>query len=241
MINVKISERITIFARPTKAILNEVKNLFGQPCFFATAWAGSPSEIKQSVSLNVKKIFVFILLLLALSACRSNDEKAVCALARRVMGPQARGIVFEQVSASEDSYELRQKGNNILIRGNNANSMAVGLNRYIQEYCLADVSWYHYNPVELPSVLPPVPEPVTGKAEIPIRFFLNYCTLGYTMPWWQWEEWERFIDWMALNGVNMPLAITGEEAVWLQMGWLFLSKNWTHPGAGSLPARHGLG
>ena len=162
----------------------------------------------------MKKIYLFILLLLAFSACKSDDEKAVGALARRVMGPQARGIAFEQVSASEDCYELRQKGNRILIRGNNANSMAVGLNRYIQEYCLADVSWYHYNPVELPSVLPPVPEPVTGKAEIPIRFFLNYCTLGYTMPWWQWEEWERFIDWMALNGVNMPLAITGEEAVW---------------------------
>ena len=162
----------------------------------------------------MKKIFLFVLFLLLLSACRSDDEKAALALARRVMGPQAGGIVFERISASEDCYELRQKGNKVLIRGNNANSMAVGLNRYIQEYCLADVSWYHYNPVELPPVLPSVPEPVTGKAEMPIRFFLNYCTLGYTMPWWQWEEWERFIDWMALNGVNMPLAITGEEAVW---------------------------
>ena len=162
----------------------------------------------------MKKILLFVLFLLLLSACRSDDEKAALALARRVMGPQASGIAFERISASEDCYELRQKGNKVLIRGNNANSMAVGLNRYIQEYCLADVSWYHYNPVELPPVLPSVPEPVTGKAEMPIRFFLNYCTLGYTMPWWQWEEWERFIDWMALNGVNMPLAITGEEAVW---------------------------
>ncbi|MCR5518785.1 MAG: alpha-N-acetylglucosaminidase, partial [Bacteroidales bacterium] len=42
----------------------------------------------------------------------------------------------------------------------------------------------------------------------------NYCTFGYTMPWWTWKQWERFIDWMALNGVNMPLAITGQEAVW---------------------------
>nr|MCR4910643.1 alpha-N-acetylglucosaminidase [Bacteroidales bacterium] len=40
------------------------------------------------------------------------------------------------------------------------------------------------------------------------------CTFGYTMAWWKWEQWERFIDWMALNGVNMPLAITGQEAVW---------------------------
>ena len=37
------------------------------------------------------------------------------------------------------------------------------------------------------------------------------------MTWWQWEDWERFIDWMALNGVNMPLAITGQEAIWYKV------------------------
>ena len=45
----------------------------------------------------MKKIFLFALLLLAFSACRSEDEKAASVLAGRVMGPQARGIVFEQV------------------------------------------------------------------------------------------------------------------------------------------------
>ena len=40
----------------------------------------------------MKKIFLFVLFLLLLSACRSDDEKAVVALARRVMGPQASGI-----------------------------------------------------------------------------------------------------------------------------------------------------
>lgn len=72
----------------------------------------------------MKKFCLFVALLLALSACRSADEKAAGALARRVMGPQARNIVFEQVSASEDSYELLQKGDKVLIRGNNANSIA---------------------------------------------------------------------------------------------------------------------
>ncbi len=34
------------------------------------------------------------------------------------------------------------------------------------------------------------------------------------MPFWDWQQWEWLIDWMALNGVNMPLAVTGQEAVW---------------------------
>lgn len=29
------------------------------------------------------------------------------------------------------------------------------------------------------------------------------------MAWWDWGRWEREIDWMALNGINLPLALTG--------------------------------
>ena len=161
-----------------------------------------------------KKLLVFLALCLSLMSFRTADERAAEALARRVMGSKASVVVFKQTDSKTDSYELLQQGNKVLIRGNNANSMAVGLNRYIQQYCLANVSWYHFNPVELPRVMPRVPHKVSGKVELPIRFFLNYCTFGYTMPWWKWRQWERFIDWMALNGVNMPLAITGQEAVW---------------------------
>lgn len=32
--------------------------------------------------------------------------------------------------------------------------------------------------------------------------------------WWDWKRWEKEIDWMALQGVNLPLAFTGQEAIW---------------------------
>ena len=32
--------------------------------------------------------------------------------------------------------------------------------------------------------------------------------------WWQWPDWERHIDWMALTGVTLPLAFTGQEDIW---------------------------
>ena len=50
------------------------------------------------------------------------------------------------------------------------------------------------------------------------RYFLNYCCFGYSLPWWDWAQWERLIDWMALNGINAPLAVTGQEAVWQAVG-----------------------
>ena len=33
------------------------------------------------------------------------------------------------------------------------------------------------------------------------------------MVWWDWERWQREIDWMAMSGINLPLAFTGQEAV----------------------------
>ncbi|WP_431216904.1 alpha-N-acetylglucosaminidase TIM-barrel domain-containing protein [Puia sp. P3] len=37
------------------------------------------------------------------------------------------------------------------------------------------------------------------------------------MSWWDWDRWQQEIDWMALHGINMPLAITGEEYTWYQV------------------------
>ena len=114
----------------------------------------------------------------------------------------------------KDVFTLEGVDGKVIIGGNNAGSMAVGLNRYLNRYCMTTVSWYADVPVELPRVLPDVPAGERVTARVPQRFFLNYCTWGYTMPFWQWRDWERLIDWMALNGVNLPLAITGQEAVW---------------------------
>lgn len=38
--------------------------------------------------------------------------------------------------------------------------------------------------------------------------------MSYSSAWWQWPRWEREIDWMAMNGINLPLAFTGQETIW---------------------------
>ncbi|XP_010257140.1 PREDICTED: alpha-N-acetylglucosaminidase isoform X2 [Nelumbo nucifera] len=44
--------------------------------------------------------------------------------------------------------------------------------------------------------------------------------------WWDWERWEKEIDWMALQGVNLPLAFTGQETIWQKVLENFnISKN----------------
>ena len=49
------------------------------------------------------------------------------------------------------------------------------------------------------------------------RYYQNVCTFSYSSVWWNWTRWQREIDWMALNGINLPLAFTGQEAIWQRM------------------------
>lgn len=57
---------------------------------------------------------------------------------------------------------------------------------------------------------------------VPYHYYMNVCTFGYTTPYWDWERWQKEIDWMALHGINMPLALVGNEAisarVWKKFG-----------------------
>ena len=147
------------------------------------------------------------------------DEKAASRLAERIVPEYAAEIRFIQTEDSLDVFELVTEDGKLTIKGNNANSMAAGLNHYLKNFCDVTVSWHAFDPVEYPEKMPTVDSPVRVEARTQERFFLNYCTYGYTMPWWKWEDWERLIDWMALNGVTMPLATTGQEAIWQKI-WM---------------------
>uniref|UniRef100_A0A4W3HRA3 Alpha-N-acetylglucosaminidase n=1 Tax=Callorhinchus milii TaxID=7868 RepID=A0A4W3HRA3_CALMI len=63
---------------------------------------------------------------------------------------------------------------------------------------------------------------------VPLRFryYQNVCASSYSFVWWDWKRWEKEIDWMALSGINLPLAFTGQEAIW-QRVYLSLGLNQT--------------
>ena len=168
----------------------------------------------------MNKILKFCILLLGaalISSCGNSAVEAASSLTSRIAPQYSGKITFRQIPGGADSYEFFTRGGQLIIKGGNSNAMAVGLNRYLKEYCLAEVSWMADEPVTLPEAMPSVEGRVCGKALVKDRFFLNYCTYGYTMPYWKWNEWERLIDWMALNGVNMAFATTGQESVWYEV------------------------
>ena len=168
----------------------------------------------------MKKYFLCLLYFLPLTGLtQSSDIIAAGELAKRIAPAYSGRIVFENITGDkkEDIYEMEFQNGKLVIKGNSINAMAVGLNDYLRNYCHADVSWYRNEGIHLPLTMPVIPEKISKEARCKERFFLNYCTFGYTMPWWHWNDWQWFIDWMSLNGINMPLAITGQEAIWYKV------------------------
>ncbi|UDQ98478.1 alpha-N-acetylglucosaminidase TIM-barrel domain-containing protein [Lentisphaerota bacterium WC36G] len=117
-------------------------------------------------------------------------------------------------NAKIDSFTLSDGDNStVIIEANSPLSATVGFNHYLKYYCNITISWDVDVVVPKVKILPKIGKKFSKKTTAKNRFFLNYCTYGYTLPYWKWREWERLIDWMALNGVNMPLAMTGLEKV----------------------------
>ena len=149
---------------------------------------------------------------------RTPAEAAARALAGRLLPDRAEDFVFEEIAPEEgrDVFEVESRGGRIVIRGSNGVAMASGLNWYLKTVCRCLVS-VAGDQLSVPAPLPPVHEKVRVRTPYEARYFFNYCTFSYTMAWWDWPRWERMIDWLALNGVNMPLAVTGQEAVWVEV------------------------
>jgi len=140
---------------------------------------------------------------------------AARALIQRIVRNHSSRFVVEVVppDGGSDLFEVEDRDGKIVLRGNNGVAIASALNWYLKYRAQRQVSWGGDN-LELPARLPVVGEKVRRVSPYPRRAYLNYCTFSYTMAWWDWSRWEREIDWMALHGINMPLAITGQEAVW---------------------------
>ncbi|KOC65302.1 Alpha-N-acetylglucosaminidase, partial [Habropoda laboriosa] len=97
------------------------------------------------------------------------------------------------------------------ILGSSGVAAAWGLHYYLKNYRNDHISW-EGNQIGPYSDLPDVYEQITSNDRF--RYYQNVCSFGYTSAWWQWDHWERHIDWMALNGINLALAFNGQEAIW---------------------------
>lgn len=141
---------------------------------------------------------------------------------------EVKGIIRRQVGAAYvnwftfaladdpdgyDYFTLEDAGGKIKVTGNSGVSLATGVNHYLKYFCNAHISQVG-NQVNMPSAVVPVGTAVHKETKYHTRYAYNYCTHSYSMAFWGADEWRNELDWLALNGVNLVLDITGQEEVW---------------------------
>jgi hypothetical protein len=162
------------------------------------------------------KQFLLILLACLCFPFAQLWSNPVNGLLERIDPGASKKFIIQVKKGQSDFFELDQKGDKVVIRGNNYVNIATGLNWYLKYYAGIHLSWNGMT-AELPESLPKVSTPVRKETNLSLRYDFNYCTYSYTMAFWDWKRWEKEIDWMALHGINLPLAVVGQECVWKNM------------------------
>jgi alpha-N-acetylglucosaminidase len=124
-------------------------------------------------------------------------------------------MLQDDTAPAYPTYEIEASGGKVDVRGTSAVAICRGVYTYLREQCGAMITWSGKH-LELPS---PLPSLARQRVVCPYQHvqYLNPCTFGYTMAFWDWTRWEQELDWMALHGITMPLAMDGQEWVWQQV------------------------
>lgn len=173
--------------------------------------------------------YIFSALLLMLTALlplkAERNPASVVALAERIGGPgTAEKFIFDLEplrGVSEETFSIGKEGGKIVIKGNSLSALTTGLGWFLNHYLNVNISWNSLNEgkpgqpyADLPAIDRIKVDGESRSCDAKYRYYLNYCTFGYSMTSWTWDRWQREIDWMALHGINMPLQIVGLEEVW---------------------------
>ena len=136
------------------------------------------------------------------------------ALVGRTVGSQyASCFDFVLEPGEKEFFRLEDAEDRVRITANSGINLAAGLGWYYKYYCNLHFSQVGCNRT-MPSPLPKIGETMTRTTPFAVRYAYNYCALSYTMAFWGEEEWQKELDLLALQGVNVILDITALEEVW---------------------------
>ncbi|ORZ29034.1 tim-barrel domain-domain-containing protein, partial [Lobosporangium transversale] len=112
----------------------------------------------------------------------------------------------------------------ILVEGTTLSALGRGLKYYLDQAGQVELTWSGNRFDELPPIPPHVPDleldtnqtVTTGHVRgsfVPWRYYTNVVTFGYQFVFWDWKRWERELDWILLNGINLLPAMVGQEYI----------------------------
>jgi alpha-N-acetylglucosaminidase len=146
----------------------------------------------------------------------STEVKPVRDLFERVAGKAVPNVHFTLVQDNQaDWYQVEARDGQLYVSANALTALSYGTYEYLRQIGVMSVSW-EGNRIALPQQFADY-QPERVSSLFTQRAYLNVCAYGYSTPWWGWSRWQQELDWMALHGVNNPVAMEGQEFVWQQL------------------------
>ncbi|KAK7686427.1 hypothetical protein QCA50_010651 [Cerrena zonata] len=141
-------------------------------------------------------------------------------LVQRQIPQHSDGFIFKSLDGSGDKYTIvdtPEKVHSITISCTSLSACARGLYTYLTDVGNVDIWWTGSRLNQIQSPLPPVEKSISGEAIVPLRYHFNTVTFGYTTAFWNFDKWTNLLDWMALRGINLPLAWNGYEHILVEV------------------------
>lgn len=151
-----------------------------------------------------------------------RTEDAMAAIQRFADG-RARNVELhldDSGKEENDWFRTEVRDGMLHITGNTNLALCRGFYEFVKDNDLGMFCW-NGKRLELPDSWEGC---TVGQKASPfaLHYYMNVCTFGYSTPYWDWDRWEKEIDWMAFHGINMPLALVANEAitarVWKKLG-----------------------
>lgn len=126
-------------------------------------------------------------------------------------------IELKYLNDSKEFYELSSENSKIIIKASSLSCFGLAYSRYLFDYLHKSITWTDLELGEIPKEIPlNFKEIIFEQRHFKYSYYLNPCTFSYSMVWWTWERWEKEIDLMYMKGINIALAFTGQEAIFLE-------------------------
>ena len=111
-----------------------------------------------------------------------------------------------------NAYEIEAVNGKIQLSGDNNISLAMAYYRYMKDYC--NVCMTHCGDFSFDVKSAPLPtEKISEVILQDNRIALTPSAQSNTACFWDWDRWEKEIDFMAMRGINMPYICVGLQAV----------------------------
>ncbi|SES85686.1 alpha-N-acetylglucosaminidase [Prevotella sp. kh1p2] len=160
---------------------------------------------------------IFFLLFFVSACCMAQDEKEAEGVIRRFAGreiPMHLALSLKPVDGC-DQFATSVKNGKLTIKGSSGVALCRGFYEYVRQHKTGLCTWTGKR-LSLPQRLD---DQSTTRKVSPYKhhYYLNVVTYGYTAPYWDWSRWQEEIDWMALHGIDMPLMLVANEAIYTRV------------------------